>query len=243
MLVAVPTMLWLWMQRRRPERVSALALLLLFCAGSIASILYRPDSIHIALIAPFFIVLVAVLLEWALQLLPESVDRTLGAAAGAAVLLCGSLALYEQMMVQGVWSPVRYQSAFGEVALDSDMLATVWKQLRPLIDADPSHLVHFYPIDGYSYLLSGAKNPTRFGLIIQGRYTPPEQVREILHDLDRKRVRYVIAPPGVTRDTSPIAAFIREHYQPATAPYPLSRFLWVRKDTPADAPGDRANGA
>jgi hypothetical protein len=246
MLPAMIALLVLWLRRRGQDAVRALTLLTVFGAGSIGSILYYPDSIHIAFIAPVFLVATAVLLDWTFQLLPASANRILGAATGAAVLACGGLALYAQLIVQRVMSPVQYESAFGEVALDGDAQATVWDQLRPLIEADPSHLVHFYPIPGYAYLLSGAKNPTRFSLIVPGAYTPPEQVQEILHDLSSKRVRYIVAAPGVTKAGGPIAAFIREHYHPAAQPYPLSRFLWLRTDTPADAgpsgPEDRGDG-
>jgi hypothetical protein len=70
MLAGVPTMVMLWWRGRSPERVRELTLLMLFCVFSIFSILYFPDSIHIALIAPIFVVAAATMLEWALRFLP-----------------------------------------------------------------------------------------------------------------------------------------------------------------------------
>jgi hypothetical protein len=243
MLAGVPTLLALWWRGRSPECVRWLSLLMLFCACAIFSILYFPDSIHIALIAPIFVVTWVAALEYALRLLPARVHGVLGTAVAAVVLLSGGLALHRQLIALRAQFPIIYQSAFGPVALatDAQPQPEFWDQLRALLDAGPSRFLYSYPIAGYSFLLSGAQNPTRFALIVPGPYTPQDQVAEILRDLAAKRVPYVVAAPGVRAADDPIAAFIRQHYQPITAPQPLATFLWRRKDRPADAGGSDAS--
>jgi hypothetical protein len=238
MLAGVPALVLQWWRGRSPERVRELTLLMLFCAFSIFSIVYFPDSIHIAFIAPVFVVTSATMLEWALRWLPVGAHRPLAGAIAAAILLSGGVTLYRKLTDLRAAFPVVYQSAFGQIAYGfNSPEPQIWDQLRALLDAGPSRFVYFYPIPGHNYLISGAQNPTRFSLVVPGPYTPPDQIQEIVRDLADKRVPYVVAPPSVAKAGDPIAAFIREHYEPTTEPQPLARVLWRRKDQPADAGG------
>ena len=234
----MPALVLQWWRGRSPERVRKLTLLMLFCAFSIFSIVYFPDSIHIAFIAPIFVVASATMLEWALRLLPVGAHRPLAAAIAAAILLSGGLQLYQQLITLRAAFPVNYQSAFGRIAYQAaSPWPKFWDQLGALLEAGPSRSLFFYPIPAYNYLISGTQNPTRFSLIVPGPYTPPDQIQEILRDLADKRVAYVVAAPSVAHAGDPIAAFIREHYEPTADPQPLARFLWRRKDQPAHAGG------
>lgn len=48
-----------------------------------------------------------------------------------------------------------------------------------------------YPYCPMYYFLSATTNPTRFSAFVYG-FTPPEMYREVIEDLDRKKVKYVV---------------------------------------------------
>lgn len=224
----VPTvvpMLALLRHRRRPERVRVLAVLTLLCGAAMLSILYFPDTIHLAFIAPLFFVAWADALERGLRRLPAPAARSIAGAATAAVLLLSGMQLSRALVDQRARYTVPFQSAFGRIDLD-EPAPRLWVELGPLLDATPLRALYVYPAAQYLHLLLGARNPVRFAFIAPG-YTSPDQLREIVSILTAWRVPYVVVTPMVTRADDPVARFIREHYAPDPA---LPPSVWQRRN-------------
>jgi hypothetical protein len=230
LVITVTRLLVLWWRRDSPERARILTLLTVFGVCSIFSISYNPDAIHLALIAPLFIIALAESLEHALRPVPRPMQRALAAAAAIAVVLSSGRHLYGTLVrLRGQFS-VPYQSAFGRVDLMGPRQAQMFDQLRALLDAEPSATLFCYPFGGAMHLVLGSRNPTRYELVLPGPYTPPSQTQEIVDALTDQRVRYVLAPPSYLQLDEPLARFIREHYAPAVVPPPLAGRLLQRKD-------------
>jgi hypothetical protein len=225
------TLAW---QRRGYGRAHSLAVLALLGGFSVASIMYYPDVIHIAFIAPFFFIALAELVEWALSRTSAQVDRALGLVIAAAIVLGGGVRLVGNAVALKTRYPIAYQSAFGRVDLASTRERQLWEQLRERIDTAPVRTLYAYPSASYVHLLVDAENATRFGLVVPSSpYTPPEQLREIVDALASKRVPYVVAGASITRADDPIARYVREHYAPIAGPQPLASMLWQRKEDAA----------
>jgi hypothetical protein len=218
-------------QRRARDRARSLSVLALLGAFAVASIMYYPDVIHIAFIAPFFFIALAELVEWALRLMPPRLNHGLGLGIAGVIGLIGCVQLFGTAVALNKKYPVSYASAFGRVDLVSARQRQLWEQLRAQLDMAPSRTLYAYPSAGYVHLLVDAQNATRFGLIVPSSpYTPPAQIQEIVDALDTKRVAYVVASANLARADDPIARYILEHYERIAAPQPLATILWRRKD-------------
>lgn len=234
-VLSAASLLPLAWKRRCRDRVRRLTILTVLGGFAVASIMYYPDVIHLALIAPVFFVALAEFAEWTLALVPPGMNRALGLGIAAVIVVTGSLGLFRTAVALNDRYPVAYESAFGRIDLPSARQREFWEQLRALLDAAPRSTLYAYPMANYAHLLVDAPNPTRFAFVLPSTpYSPPEQLQEIVDVLATKRVPYVIASRTTIRADDPIARYIREHYESLQAPPVLRDVIWQRKPDGAE---------
>ncbi len=166
-------------------------LLTLFCLLSIPTVLHYPDYLHISLIAPFFFILAADLLDWTASQLraPLADSLRIALAAGLLTVLAYQAGRNLQEFRRGF--PLTHPTAFGEVsfATRGDLLFV--DHVREWIATAPSKEIFVYPHSPGIYLLTGAKNATRYSLLLNG-YHASEDFQEIISTLESKRTPSVV---------------------------------------------------
>jgi len=216
--------------------------LVLFGGSSALAIAYFPDFIHVAFVAPAFLVAAADTLEWVVAWMPGERARTALAAAIACVVVAGlGWRAVEGVRVARGEFPIAHDTAFGRVDLAVPWQAAIVDRLRRELDAAPSRDVFAYPQMASPYLLAGGTNPTRFQMF-NGVVAPKGQIDELLAALTRHRVRWVVANPHLlNRPRDPVMQYLRDHYEPIEIPeidtYADLVMWWLyRRRGDADAP-------
>src|SRR5262249_54019284 len=87
--------------------------------------------------------------------------------------------------------PFPHPTAFGEVRFAERTDVLFIDRLRERIAASPSQEIFVYPHSPGIYLLSGAKNATRFSLLIAG-YHSSDDFREIIDTLQSKQTPSIV---------------------------------------------------
>ncbi len=196
--------------RQWGDEMRRLTLLVLFCVASMASIAYFPDYIHIAFIAPAFLVMVA-----------ESLERAAGAAVNhspalkvagwcAAVLLIFACGLRLQQNLERSRAAIASSrdTAFGRVDFTFPFEVKVYDEMRELMNGASSRELFCYSMASL-YLTVDARNPTRYQYL-GPRYTSPTQMQEILGVLEERKLPYIVA--GFFNE--PLKTYLQRDYEP-----------------------------
>jgi len=171
-----------WAVRRGVSRTLLVRGAALLLAGLMSvCILYLPDFIHVAFIAPFFLIVTAALVDRLRSLSVWNRPRFLRMAPPAAlIVVCAVLLSKGRMNLQNAWRqvPERFETAVGELDSTTPM-REAFQTVRVVLATTPSsHKTLFsYPADAWFYLAVPADNPTPFDLLLRG-YNTPEQFRE-----------------------------------------------------------------
>lgn len=206
----VPGVAGLWRSGSDRTRGRACTVLILLSLAAIYSVWYFPDFIHLAFIAPLFLVAIADAAERALRRVPRPIQVGVGGVATVAILGAIGFLLTSDLVAQSARQTTDYQSAFGPVEI-APLWQTRYTKLANLLDAAPSRTLYCHPNSGYTYLLVGADNPTRFEFV-QFPYNTPEQINEVVRVLRTKEVPYVVMNPR-PRPGDQISDAVREHYE------------------------------
>jgi hypothetical protein len=186
-----------------------------FAATSAVSIRYFPDFIHIAFIAPVFYAILAENLEAAAMALGTRLGRVLTAGVVVAVLAVSSVRL--ELNRARLWTefPLGVDTAFGRVQLRTAKDLGLYEEVRRLADATPGVELFVYPAFSHLYLMTGARNPTRYSW-----YASTFGFADILEALDAHRPPYALVMADWKPD-DPIVAYVRRAYAPTTPDAPL----------------------
>jgi hypothetical protein len=206
-------------RRTQREALRRRATLVVFSVFSVASIWYFPDLIHIAFIAPVFLICAGDVLEHALGSLPSPrLARVLGWGI-AAVLAAGLLQHATCNTVRALREfTIPHETAFGRIDFAQSWEPMFVDRVRALLDAAPTRELFSYPNVTSVYLTAGAKNPTRFQYLL-ARVSPPEHIREAMQVLQERQVAYIVASPMIFMGRSdPMAQFIKDHYDSFPVP-------------------------
>ncbi len=223
--VTVPRALRLGFRRADRQHARALSILTVFSLFSILSVFYYPDFIHLAFIAPVFLIAMAEALGWALRQLPARAHRILGLGVALALTTASAWRLEQNLTKQAPGRPTRdFATPFGRVEINQVTIDWLEK-LDALLDDAPSRTLYVHPNAGYTYLLLGARNPTRFEFVVAG-YTSAEALQEVVGNLAAKRPPYVVTREALVWKGDPIAHFIRAHYQPLTPGQRAGTIIW-----------------
>lgn len=192
-----------------------LATLIIFGAASTLSIWYFPDLIHIAFIAPVFLVCAADTLEWLLRW-PRAPRFSLALGAAVAVVLASGLGyqLWWNTMTMRHEFTIPHDTAFGRIDFARPWETMFVDALRTLLDDVPRRELFSYPNVTSIYLTAGARNPTPYQYLL-ARVSPPAQIAEAQRILSARQLPYVVVSPMIFTARDPLAAFITAHYESA----------------------------
>ncbi len=223
--------------------VRALTVLVVFSGFSAVSIWYYPDFIHIAFIAPAFLICTAEALEWSLG----SIDHraSLSAAAGwiLTIGLISGLGLQLSRNTTRAWQTyhVAHDTAFGRVDFPNRWEPALYDAARALLGRTSSGELFCYPNLAAPYLTTGGKNPTPFQHFF-ARVFPEKDTEAVVSTLEARRVPYIIAAYGYLRAGDPIAKLLKRDYEVvrvpeirATGEFP-ALLLYRRKGQPQPLP-------
>lgn len=227
--VLVPTvgiLLARWHRRGDVEALRLAVVMTLLTAFSILSIAYYPDLIHIALIIPILLVVLAGGLEWTLSALPGRLDRLVGWAVSAALVIACAWQLERNLPRPAPGFIATYDTAFGPIDMNV-RTARTYAQLAALLRDVPSRTFFRYPHSQFAYLILDAHNPTRFEFV-QARYHSAEHMQEVVAALRRADLPYIMVDQELLMPDDPVYRFIRENYEPLTDADVLTGVVWRR---------------
>ena len=207
--IAVATLL---VDRRRPgaPRIRNVLTLSGLSAMAMLSIANYPDFIHIAFIAPLFLILLAELIEWLLGRAPTLMSRLASPAVCLAVLFTVLIQLRANWAEAWQRFPVAVDTPFGRIDLGQVEAAAVM-QLRERLGAGRVSEFFIYPGYPALYLITGVRNATPYQLILPG-YSPAEQLDDAISILDRRRVPFVLLVSVLTRAGDPVVTSVTRAY-------------------------------
>jgi hypothetical protein len=182
--------------------------LLVFALASMVSILYFPDFIHIAFIAPAFYVAVAENVEAATRLLGAPAGRV--ASAMVALLAAAGIGGHLARNMERAWAacPWRARTRFGVVQFCTEPELRLYEAVRRLTEATPGVELLVHPAFSHLYLTTGARNPTRYTW-----YASTFAFPDLLADVETRQPPYAV----LFLDASiadPVAAYVRRAYEP-----------------------------
>jgi hypothetical protein len=192
-------------RRAGEAEVRRLLILLWVAGGATASIMYFPDFIHLAFIAPLFVVGLAALLEVGVRRLP----RLLAPVVCAALLLALSVQATRNLRRAHATHTVRAETRFGRLDLRNRQLLDAAAEMDRLLPPGAPREVFCYPECPALYLLAGADNPTPYQKLLTG-YNSPEVVQAALDTVERRRPPLAFGFFAV--DTDPVTQYVLAHY-------------------------------
>lgn len=219
---------WLWRRQGSAGTGAAVLTVALLTGAAAASIAYNPDYVHLALIAPTGIVLLAWALASALRAV--GVRRLEGLLGIALVLFLGRIAL-DNVARRRILYPVSRVTEFGRVDLPDVGWASLLEDIRAHVR--PHTPLFCYESCAGLYLLTGTVNPTPYQLAIPG-YSPPSHMEAVVRVLATRRPPFVVAvrPWGI-QGPDPIAAFLEAHYEKVRLTDPSFTTMLLRRRTTA----------
>jgi len=219
LLVPATRIAWKLVARIDREKVRRLTVLVVFGIGSIGSILYYPDFIHIAFIMPILLVSMTESIEWLLTASIRS-PRAAG-AVGWALVLVVVLGLGDHLARthMRLWTefPVAYDTPFGRLNFASHWEPVLMDRTRALLDQAPAAEMFCYPNLAAPYLTTGAKNPTPFQHFDVGVF-PRRDTDRVVATLRARRVPYVLVGVYYLRANDPLIGFLASEYTPLSIP-------------------------
>lgn len=205
---------------RHDTTMRQLATLVVLAAASVLSIWYFPDLIHIAFIAPVFLLCAAETMEWCMGLLPRGATHAsplrgrLGSAIAVALAAVLGYQLWRntQTMLQQLTIP--HDTAFGRIDFARPWEPMFVDAVRARLDDVPGRELFSYPNVTSIYLTAGARNPTPYQYLL-ARVSPPAQIADAQRILSARQLPYVIVSPMIFTARDPLATYITAHYESA----------------------------
>ena len=189
-------------------------------AGSAAlSIWYFPDMIHIAFVAPVFLIAAAEAVEWALTVAVRSPRVSLGIEAVVSAGLLIALALHLRSNAI-VWKEqFRYptDTAFGRVDFPMRWPGVLIDHTRALLAETANNELFAYPNTCEPYLTTGGKNPTPYQYFY-APVSPKQHTDNVLALLTSGKVQYIMAQGFFLRRNDPVARIILDDYERVKIP-------------------------
>jgi hypothetical protein len=202
-------------ERRRRSLV-----LLVLALAAVGSITYYPDFIHLAFIGPVCVVIVADLLERALEALATrpALERATGAVL-ATVLLAGTTWQLRAVMARS-WReyPLAHDTAFGTLRFRTAHEIVILQELQETLGA--SRELFIYPWGAGHYLLTGTVNPTPYQWM-DPRYSGADQMQKVMDVLEKRRVPHVLIMKFPIQAGDPILDYVATRYKSTGKPLTL----------------------
>jgi hypothetical protein len=205
--------LWRLYSGRGRDELRRLTVLILFSVFSALSVWYYPDVIHIAFIAPAFLVCAAELMEWSLTnaIHPPRLARACGWILAVVILVAAVPHLSANVVAARNQFPILHDTEFGTVAFSHRWQPILIDKVRALLDDSPSGDLFCYANVTSPYLMTGGHNPTPFQFF-QAFVSPDHHTRRVLSILRERSVPYILGSPFFMRPDDPVVQYIRENY-------------------------------
>jgi hypothetical protein len=216
LVVEAALLAWRLRTRRGPEETTRAAILLLGAAMA-AAILYFPDFVHVSFIAPFLLVIAARIVHelWCEQPFARwRVSRGLAAVAFVVALAAIVDKGRSNLEINRDAVPERIDSEMGPLDVSPEQR----KVIRALRDAvlNGGDTIFSYPFDAWLYLATGAKNPTKYALMLRG-YNSEAQYTDAIQALEANRTPYVVFSLMVKPD-DPVWKYVEARYDEIARP-------------------------
>lgn len=219
-LILIPMVAaWCWYTATatNQHRQYLLTVLIGCAAASVVSILYYPDLIHIAFIAPVFLVCLAETSQWALERGMRS-----WTAPASRILVVALLVVLVPRLVSNyarAWRlhPVSHDTAFGRLDFTGRFYPALNDEVQRRLEDVPGRRIYAYPNFASIYLTAGANNPTPFQYFRAGQ-SPAEHTRRVLSVLRQQSLPYVIGVTLFMKPRDPVVRYIQENYEPLSLP-------------------------
>jgi hypothetical protein len=231
-LVLVPILarLGLLLARGRdPVTARRLTLLASACGASALSVLYFPDVVHLAFIAPVFLLAAAESLACAGRtLVRDAAWRRLGGGAllvGVAIAGGARLQAIRTRLVAAY--PIRHQTAFGPIDYATQDEVRLQESVQALLADVPGRRLFVYPGLGHLYLTADANNPTPYGFFVAD-FHRPDQVADVLQRLRDARLPWIVYYRIVPFHDA-VAEYITTAYAPLDPSDPVGALIYVRR--------------
>ncbi len=201
-------------------RLRALVVLIVSAGFAALSIRYFPDFIHIAFVAPIFLVAAAEALEWTLTALvrPAPVGTAVGWVVAVALIAVLTVHLRRNALLLREEFPFSHETAFGRIDFSDPSEPPLIDAARTLLSETPSRELFAYANTSKPYLTTGGKNPTPYQYFfapVSGR----QQTDEVLAILKTRGVPYVVATRMFLRESDPVVRAIFEDYELVETPH------------------------
>lgn len=207
-----------------------------FATVSAGSVWYYPDFVHVAFIAPSFLILLAWIIERLLRRAPRPLGQVSGALCAAGMLIGIAVQLHTTRVMRYAEFPIIASTAFGTVAFRDEHGVALTRRVQELADESGSlRQVFLYPVYASLYLTAGIENPTPYQLLLP-IYSPPDQFDEVLAALDATQVKYIGVLRPFVKPDDPIWVYVSAKYEPVPSEldWKLGLFFYRRlPDAPA----------
>lgn len=242
-IIPVAALRLLWQRARGVDAAGRrpLFVAVVFSAFAMVSVSYQPNHFHFAIVGPIWLSLFAELTEAAVRRLERGWHfRAAAPVAAAAIMALFVIETTREARV--VWKKIGVpsQTQFGLIHFHTRPLADEVESVRTVMQAEGVHDVLVYPTHAAMYLLTKTRNPTRFQLLIPG-YNSQAQFDEVLADLERQQVPYILRTFWWWDSGDPLMPYIKEHYEGVRIPRKHkgmpSMQLFRRKTRAAAPPG------
>jgi hypothetical protein len=190
-----------------------------FCVIAVVTIIYNKNYTHIALIAPFYLVMIAFVLHTVLISAPEPCARVGTVCLGIFLAVGLPWELLHNLETRQRLFPHSAETDLGRIDVLNPAEATVARKMRQLLDASESREFFCLPLCAGLYLMTNGENPTPYQTMLPD-YNSPEQHDEVIRILRTRPVRYVLVQPHwVGWKNNPIVGHLKDNY--VRVPMPL----------------------
>jgi hypothetical protein len=203
------------LRRRDAARVRGEATTTLLALSALLSILYKPDSTHLAVVAPVILVLWGALLERVAEgIAPASAGRRWLGALPTLVLVAALLVqLVENVERERGLVAGSRDTPFGRVDFRNAEDIALLDALDAELGQGPRPPLFSYPNYATLYLVTGMANPTPYEVLLPG-YNRPDQIEHAIALLEARRVPYVVValPLSLPWREDPLVAYLTPRY-------------------------------
>jgi hypothetical protein len=210
--VSAIRLIWSLMADGAPELARRQAMLLLLSATAILTIWYNADFIHIAFIAPLFLVIAAEALEAGVSMIGGR-RPAFSVAATVCALLAATFGFKLLGNMRRAWSTYTFShdTAFGRVDFATLWEADIVDAIRVLLHDNPSAELFCYPTLAGPYLTTGGRNPTPFQYA-DLRVLPPRDTERVMRILTDRQVQYILVAYALLQRDDPVSLMIKRDY-------------------------------
>ncbi|MBI4518490.1 MAG: hypothetical protein HY699_22050 [Deltaproteobacteria bacterium] len=216
-LAAEAVAVGLALRHRRGNDEVTRGCLVLLAAVMAGSILYYPDFIHVAFIAPFGLVLAARIARGVCSMALWQPNRLLRLVPQVALLLLAVAAMnkgWSNWRYAWQMAPEEFESAVGTLRGEAKTRALL-QAVRQAFAREPQapRTLFTYPSDPWLYLAVPADNPTPFSFLLRD-YNTPAQVEQALRAVAERDTAVLVINAGFVAGDDPVVRLQRQrHYQ------------------------------